>query len=201
MTPETFLQRVAEQPTVSVDRAVRIPGPELQAFIASGKPLLLSELVAHPDQRQEVRSFRHGHLVGEGVTPQTLDAWQAGHPEHPLPADLRRFLAYADGVHLWADLDDGRSYFGILPLREWKDTRELDWATPPFRIPPEGLAISYHENGDFYLALDTRGPHYFWYDLGDYNSPRRVGGTIEALLEFWWKECEWLDPRREAPAT
>jgi hypothetical protein len=109
---------------------------------------------------------------------------------------LKEFLTRVNGVHLWGDLATSRAYFGILPLQEWQDAKDADWAMM-FDTPPTGrLVISYHDNGDGFLVLDTRGPDYLWYDLEDLDNPKLVGRTVAQLLDFWWKETEWLDPRR-----
>jgi hypothetical protein len=102
-----------------------------------------------------------------------------------------------DGVHLWADLASSRAHFGILPLSEWLDAKDVDWAMM-FESPPVGqLAISYHDNGDYFLVLDTHRRKYLWYDLQDFDQPKPAGGSVEELLDFWWQETAWLDPRRE----
>lgn len=196
MTTDEFLDRVAAQPTLTIERDVSVPGPKLQALLAEGKPILLSELMAHPDQQKERQTFRYAHILGAGVSRDSIQAWQAAHHEHKLPPDLGEFLTRVDGVHLWGDLATSRAYFGILPLAEWQDAKDADWAMM-FDTPPIGqLAISYHDNGDYFLVLDTRGPEYLWYDLQDFDNPKRVGRTVAQLLDFWWQETDWLDPRR-----
>ena len=200
MTTEEFLDRVAAQPTLTVRRDVFVPGPELKALLAERKPILLSDLMAHPDQRKERRMFRYSHIVGAGLSRDSIEAWQASHRDHPLPPDLKEFLTRVNGVHLWGDLATSRAYFGILPLAEWQDAKDADWAMM-FDTPPTGrLVISYHDNGDAFLVLDTRGPEYIWYDLEDFANPKVVGRTVSHLLDFWWKETAWLDPQRSVEA-
>ena len=66
-----------------------------------------------------------------------------------------------------------------------------------FDSPPAGqLVISYHENGDYFLVLDTHERRYIWYDPQNLDHPKVVGTNIAELLDFWWRETEWLDPRR-----
>ncbi len=200
MTTYEFLDRIAAQPPLTIERDVSVPGPELQALLAEGKPIVLSELMAHPDQHKERQTFRYAHILGAGLSSDSIEAWQAAHREHRLPSDLREFLTCVNGVHLWGDLATSRAYFGMLPLTEWQDVKDVDWAMM-FDTPPTGqLAISYHDNGDYFLVLDTRGPEYIWYDLQDFNNPKRVGRTVVQLLDFWWKETAWLDPRRSGEA-
>ena len=50
-------------------------------------------------------------------------------PRHPLPGDLQELLQHADGLHLWADLDTGRSYQGLAPIAEWELARTRMWGS------------------------------------------------------------------------
>jgi SMI1 / KNR4 family (SUKH-1) len=200
MTTEDLIKHAAKQPLLTIQRSDSVPGPQLKALIAEGKPILLTELLTHPDQHRELRTFRYAHVLGAGVSGDQIGAWQAAHPGHPLPPDLCEFLKRVDGVHLWADLASSRAYFGILPLKEWQDAKAMDWAVM-FKSPPVGqLVISYHDNGDNYLLLDTRVPEYLWYDLEDFDHPKRIGRTVAELLDFWWQETAWLDPRQTGEA-
>ncbi|HLW68048.1 MAG TPA: SMI1/KNR4 family protein [Gemmataceae bacterium] len=198
MTVEDFLKRALSQRPVTVQRMVGVPGPTLRALLAEGKPMLISEIQSHPDQKQEMRTYRYGHLLGPGLQPSDIEAWQRNYTGYTLPSDLMRFLTFANGIHLWADLDSSLAYFGISPLNEWQDAGNVNWATM-FDSPPMGkLVISYHENGDNFLVLDTQRQAYLWFDLEDFDQPKHAGSTIAELLDFWWKETAWLDPRQEA---
>ena len=66
--------------------------------------------------------------------------------------------------------------------------------------PHNLLVLSYHDNGDYFLVLDTRSSEYWWYDLQDFDHPKRVGTTVAEMLDFWWRETAWLDPRRDGVA-
>ena len=201
MTTDEFLDRVAAQPMLTIERDVSVPGPQLKALMAEGKPIMLSDLMAHPDQHKERQTFRYAHLIGAGLSGDSIDAWQAAHREHPLPPDLKEFLTRVNGVHLWGDLATSRAYFGILPLQEWQDAAHVEWAAMWLDETPVGqLALSYHDNGDAFLVLDTRATEYLWYDLGDFGNPKRAGRTVAELLDFWWLETAWLDPRRDGEA-
>jgi hypothetical protein len=199
MTTDDFLSRVAAQPVITIEHSVSIAGPQLKARLAENKPILMSEWMAHPDQRFELRTFRYANMVGQGIGTNEIEMWQARHPDHPLPRDLRELLMRVNGVHLWADLDKARAYFGILPLAEWEDTKASRWARM-FESPPAGnVTISYHDNGDDFLVLDTQACEYLWYDLQDFYHPKHVGRTVGELLDFWWAETAWLDPSKQRP--
>lgn len=204
MTTDEFVQRAAAQPVLEDEEDVHVPGPELSALMAQGKPMLISELMAHPDQHVERRTLRHAHVLGQGLEPRMIAAWQEGHAEHQLPSDLADFLTRVNGVHLWADLATSRAYFEILPLDEWCDVEDAVWVVMFDAVcekrPAGQLVLSYHGNGDSYLVLDTSGPEYLWYDMHDFDHPKRIGSTVAELLDFWWEETAWLDPREMSQA-
>jgi len=54
--------------------------------------------------------------------------------------------------------------------------------------------ISYHENGDYYLVLDTQKPAYFWFDTQDFDDPALVARNVEELLSWWWNQAAELVP-------
>jgi hypothetical protein len=198
MTIDDLLRKVAAQQPVSETRLVRIHGPELLQVLSSGQPLTIAEIESHPDQHQESRTFRYGHLVGPGLEPRRIAAWQAAWPEHQLPADLSQLLTRANGIHLWADLDVGRAYYGLLPLAEWEDAAHTEWSGM-FATPPVGcLVVSYHDNGDNLLVLDTLSGGYRWYDLEDFDHPIVVARSVPQLLTWLWNIAQELDPRADA---
>ena len=192
MTPAELVERARSQSEVSIDRLVSIYGPEAYALMKSGRPLSLLELMAHPDQHKEMRTFRYGHVLGAPLSSDALAAWQERHPQTPLSPDMVELLLMVDGVHLWADLDAGRAYFGILPLAEWRGAREVLGGEG---VPEETLLISYHDNGDAFLLLGSDG-RFTWFDPQSPDDSTLLGGSVGGLLEWWWRNCEQLDPRR-----
>lgn len=54
--------------------------------------------------------------------------------------------------------------------------------------------MSYHDNGDYYLILDTRESKYWWYDLQDFDCPEYIGNTLQQLLAWWWNKSMELRP-------
>jgi hypothetical protein len=157
--------------------------------------MTIAEVIAHPDQHKERRPFRYGHVLGAGLSRAAISAWQSSFPLHRLPADVAEVLASVNGVHLWADLAVGRSYFGIAPLDEWKDLASLGWALVDGMTA--SLVISYHENGDFILVLDTAASRYDWLDHEDIDNPVTVGRTFSEMLRWFWDHAQSLDPTGE----
>jgi len=169
-------------------------GPNSAPPLNSGELRRLDEISEHPDQTGELRTFRYGHILGQGREQASVSDWQARFPRHALPADLAEFLLHVDGVHLWADLDYGRAYFGIAPLTEWEDAAAVGWSALFDQRPTGLLVISYHENGDYYAVLDTASSVYKWYDLQDFYHPRVIGTTVAELLGWFWKQASELHP-------
>jgi hypothetical protein len=197
MDTNTFVSRAEAQPVIAVQRTVSVLGPQLQALIADRKVAFLSDIMVHPDQHKEQRVFRYKHVLERGAATSDIAAWQAEHPNHPLPEDLVAFLGRANGVHLWADIAIGRGDYGILPLSEWRDAGSVDWSVM-FMEPPQGqLVLSYHDNGDYFLVLDTNEQSYYWYDLEDFDRPKLVARNVSELLTWYWQQAEELDPQLE----
>lgn len=191
-----FLSLVASEGEFSEERVVKVRGPELEAVIASRRGMPLLEYMAHPDLRTERRALRWGHVLGTGLPAASIDEWTRRAPGRQLPIDLRALLQAVDGIHLWADLDIGRSYFGIAPLAEWTLAGDQSWN----RYFPEehfmSLVILYHANSDEYVLL-TRDPvTYRWVDpeLGGFGE--LAANSVAGLLDWIWAKRAFLDPRR-----
>src|SRR6266851_2057976 len=112
MTIDDLLERVRAQPEVREGRIVNVWGPELRADVEARRMITLADIAKHPDQSREIRAFRYGHVVGRPLTLAQISEWQKRFPGHPLPRDLVDLLLRLDGLHLWADLEQGRAYFG-----------------------------------------------------------------------------------------
>lgn len=192
-----FIARARRQPEVVVERTVSVHGPTLRALLDSARSLPLTEVLNHPDQRREQRSFRYGHILGRGLSERELASWQERHPETRLSASVLDLLREVDGIHLWADLDRGKGYFGILPLNEWVVAHEHDWTTHA-GLPRSSLVISYHENCDYLLILDAEKEQFTWFDLESWSDSEVVAESVEEWLGWWWNLAQELDPRNQA---
>jgi hypothetical protein len=203
VTPLELIQRAKVQPEVSVDQIVCVPGPELKALLRGGRPVRLSDLMAHPDQRPESRRFRYGHVLGAGVSSAAIAEWQERHRHIVLSSDMISLLVKVDGIHLWANLETGRAYFGILPLAEWRSVREHEAALLFEDFPETTLVISYHDNGDYYLLLHTAENRFIWFDPQsiDPNDWEFIDGAVDEFLEWWWQRTQELNPSFEPEDT
>jgi hypothetical protein len=158
-------------------------------------PLL--EFLAHPDLHPERRMLRWGHLLGPGVEASQVAEWLASAPGRHLPDDLRALLGRVDGIHLWADLGEGRAYWGLAPLAEWIEAGAEQWRGLFPEEHARSLVISYHANSDYFLLLERErwlyrevDPQNFG-ELGDV-----VARSVPELLDWIWAEHFKLDPRR-----
>jgi len=194
MTITELVARAAAQPVVTVNREISFSDPVLQEAMRSRPYMSVAELIAHPDRRKEMRSFRYGHVLGPGLSQAAISRWQHAFPLHRLPTDVADALGTVNGVHLWADLDVGRSYFGIAPLEEWRDIAGLEWM---LGRRESCLVISYHENGDYVLVLDTEARRFDWVDHEDIDNPLVVGRTFAEMLGWLWDYAQTLDPNDE----
>jgi hypothetical protein len=197
LTPLRLIELARGQPEVAIDRDVRIPGPTLTARLQSGRPLLVSELEAHPDQHRERRRYRYGHVLGQGLDRSAIVRWQERHSDSPLAADVIDLLVHVDGIHLWADLDRARSYFGIRPLEEWRDTRDDQAHALLAESRPGTLVISYHDNGDYFLLLEPSESRFTWFDPQSPDDSESIGSSVSTLLDWWWDRALEMDPRKD----
>jgi hypothetical protein len=192
MTPAELIARSEAQPEVTVAREVSVAGPHLQAALRERRPMLMTDLLGHPDQTKQRRVFRYGHVLGPGLSQDDIASWQNGFPHQRLPLDVVDALQSVNGVHLWADLAIGRAYFGIAPLSEWTDAEGLVWQVDAG--PRTSLVISYHDNGDYFLVLDTEASRYEWIDQEVIDNRIEVGRTFSEMLGWFWGYTRSLAP-------
>ena len=198
MNIDEFIKIATSQPPLSKNRRISVPGTELKAILQSGHPITVAEIMKHPDQTYEVRNYVYGYILESGASKEAISKWQSEYPSLHLPDDLKVLLERINGIHLWADLEQKQSYFGILPLAQWCDMALWGWAVLFEEIPAGKVVMSYHNNGDFYLVLDTAECKYYWYDTEDIDRPTLIGSSVEQLLSWWWNESQELDPRNES---
>lgn len=114
--------------------------------------------------------------------------WQRKWPRHVLPADLAALLLRVDGIHLWADLDTGRSYEGLAPLAEWELARTTMYG-PDARVDSLSeryLALTYHADGSAFVVLDVETGGYFLMDPAGPDTSCPVGRSAGELLDHLW---------------
>lgn len=168
---------------------VSVAAPELLNDAARPGGMRLNELLADPRRHKERRVSRTGHLLGQPLVQAAIEKWMRDWPKHQLPPDLQNLLQHVDGVHLWADLDAGRSYQGIAPLADWELARTRMWGSDadPDLLGDDYLAISYHADGAAYVVLKVTTGEYFVMDSCGADETCRIGGDVASLLDWLWK--------------
>lgn len=194
MTLEEFQRRANADETVVIQRQASIPGPQLLARMKTAPYPTIAEVAAHPDRTYEPRTYRYGHILGMGLKINELNDWRRRWPNHPLPPDLTELLLSVNGIHLWANLNDNRSYIGIAPLCDWMDGATSWWAGFIQPSPIGALIISYHQDGNGAVVFDTKAGTYRWFEWEDCYHPRMIDRSVEELLEWLWAEVRF-DPR------
>jgi hypothetical protein len=199
VTLDEFFRLVASEPPVTLEREVRVAPPELMEEVRRRGGMMLTEFLADPRHTYERRTIREGHVLGPGLPREAIDDWARRWQRHPLPPDLVELLQRVNGIHLWADLDTGRAYEGIAPLREWAlaRTKMLGPDADPSMLEDRYLALSYHDNSDSFIVLNVDTGRYF--DMEPYGADEGcpIGSCVGDVLEWVWRSR--VAPRRDTP--
>ena len=188
MTLDEFLERVASEPNRTSERDVRVPTVELLEEMRAAGGMRVDALLADPRQTVERRTFRTGHVLGAPVPPEELAHWVEAWPRHRLPDDLVDLLGRVNGIHLWADLDEGRAYEGLAPIGEWRIARQKMWGEDanPALLPDRYLALSYHSDAAAFIVLDVESGRYFLMDTCGADESSPIGRSVGELLDWLW---------------
>lgn len=186
VTFDELLAEIAKEPFRIEEREVHVLPPDGLHGVATGSGLLLTELLADPRRAKERRTFRKGHLLGTSASARTIADWEQRW--HRLPDDLRALLMRANGIHLWADLDTGRSYEGLAPVEEWMPVRMKMYGedAEDDMLPDKYVAVSYHADGAAFIVLDVDRGRYSLMDSCGPDESCPIGDTAEALLAWLW---------------
>jgi hypothetical protein len=102
-----------------------------------------------------------------------------------------------NGIHLWADLDTGRSYEGLAPLEEWElaRTRMFGAEADPTLLSDRYLALSYHANSDRFVVLNVESGRYFDMDpSGGADEGCLMGDEVGDLMDWLWRSRRCPEP-------
>ena len=197
MMLDEFLALVASEGEFSEERMVKVRGSALEAELTGRRAMPLLEYLAHPDLHPERRTLRWGHLLGPGADVSRISAWLEGDPRRQLPTDLLGLLGRVDGIHLWADLEEGRAYSGIAPLEEWIEAGASEWRALCPEQHARSLVISYHANSDEFVLLEADRSVYRLFNPENFGELGDVVATsVPELLDWLWARHFALDPRR-----
>ncbi len=167
----------------------RIPSPELLAKLASDGYLRVDALQSDPRSTIERCTLRRGHVLGAPASPEELARWDQDWPAHPLPTDLAELLRRANGIHLWADFNTGRSYEGLAPMHEWRLARHKMWGddADPSLLSDRYVALSYHADASAFAVLNFDSGRYFLMDSCGADETSPIGSGVDDLLEWLWE--------------
>ena len=187
MTLEEFLRKVASEPTRAEELDVWLTPPSLIAKASASKGMLLTEYLVKAKETgtHERRTVSFGHLLGPPASESALVGYQTRWPNLPLPADLRALVTRVNGIHLWADLLDGRSYAGLAPIEEWDFASKVMGPNP--RLSERHIAISYDSDHGSYVVLDAGRGMYWLMDSAGPGETCPIGSSVEELLDWLWE--------------
>ena len=143
-----------------------------------------------------VREMPNDHRVFGPLEDAEATAWNTKWPTISMPADLLAFLRVANGIDLWVSDGSPDGYFRLLPLREIDMARNLMWGSSAKDLDdddmplPHWLAISEHQDGACYIALDTDEQRYYLMDTCGADLTCHAGNNIDELLDYVWEN--WI---------
>jgi hypothetical protein len=93
-----------------------------------------------------------------------------------------------NGIHLWANPETGRSYFGLAPVEEWQLARIKMYGNASDRslLDDRYVAISYHQDGASFVVLDANSGKYFLMDAAGPDATVPIAGNAQELLDWLW---------------
>jgi hypothetical protein len=185
---DEFVSVVAGESERIVTRSVRRASAQTLAAASRPGGMSLKDLMSAPAKREQ-KTFRFGHVLGAAASPQAVEAWCRHWPSHPLPADLVALVRRMNGIHLWANLETGRSYMGLAPIEEWDLARNKMYGASAERglLDDRYVALTYHEDGASFLVLDVVLGAYYLMDVSGPDDSTRIANNVGDLLEWLWK--------------
>jgi hypothetical protein len=189
MRIDELLERVSGEPERTVTRSVWTTPPEVLAKAAASRGMRMTDLLSAPGRRSEQREVRYRHILGSPASQQAIDGWQRQHPLHVLPADLRALIMRINGIHLWANVETGRSYTGLAPIEEWDMARAKMYGPSADRslLDDRYVALSYHQDGASFVVLDVDSGTYFLMDAAGPDTTSPVANNAGELLDWLWR--------------
>lgn len=186
---DEFIQCVAGEPERILTRTVWITPPEVLAQAAREGGIGVADLLSTSGRRKEQREIRYRHILGAPASQRSFDTWQARSGSHELPTDLRALVSRINGIHLWANVETGRSYSGLAPIEEWEPARTKMYGvgSDPGLLDDRYLALSYHQDGAAFVVFDVETGRYFLMDANGPDETTPIAGNAGELLEWLWR--------------
>ena len=138
--------------------------------------------------RVDEAHLRFGHVLGPPASPRAIERWQEQRPSHPLPGDLLALVERVDGIHLWANLETGRSYEGLAPIEEWDLARVTMYGPEAEKglLDDRYVALTYHQDGSSFVVVDVASGTYYLMDACGPDDSNPIGRSAAELLDWLW---------------
>lgn len=188
MQIDDFLSAVAGEPEKVFTRSIRLASAQTRAAASKSGGMRLTDFMSAP-AKVEQRIFRYRHILGPPASPHAIEEWRKQRASHPLPADLVALVERINGIHLWANLETGRSYVGLAPIEEWDLARVKMYGATAGKglLDDRYVALTYHQDGASFVVLDVVSGTYYLMDVSGPDTSTPIGRSVVELLDWLWK--------------
>ena len=179
---------IAQEPERRMVYPVYLERKPINVKQSDGVPL--SEFLVNREPTGESRTIIFRHILGPPASLKAVRAWQERWPSYPLPLDLQVLVEQVNGIHLWADVEEGRAYSGLAPIEEWQPARLAMYGcdSDPELLSERYLALSYHADGGCFVVLDVDSGMYFLMDSCGPDKTCPLGASVDELLDWLWAD-------------
>jgi hypothetical protein len=167
MKIQEFIRIVELESERATSTEVRLPSSQTLALAAKPGGMLLTDWIMAVPQSIEQKTFRYRHLLGPPAQFGAIDEWVRAHPKFKLPDDLMRIVQQVNGIHLWANIQTGRSLVGLAPIEEWDAAQSKMCGAPSehWLLGERYIAITYDQSFSAFVVLDGVSGTYFLMDV------------------------------------
>jgi hypothetical protein len=192
---DDFISLVAGEPERTVRRTVWSPPPEVLAKASKPGGSSMKEFLSAPGRRPEQREVKYRHILGPPASRHAIETWLGHRPSHRLPADLLALVSRMNGIHLWANIETGRSYAGLAPIEEWDLARIKMYGPEADRglLDDRYVAVSYHQDGAAFIVLNVESGKHLLMDAAGPDTTSPIANDAGELIDWLWRNR--LEPK------
>lgn len=196
MRIDDFIRAVEGEPERAVTRAVRAPSAQTLDAASRSGGMSLTDFLSEP-MKIESRRVRFGHVLGPPASREAVEGWRGRRASRHLPVDILALVERVNGIHLWANLETGRSYAGMAPIEEWDLARVKMYGARADEalLDDRYVALTYHRDGASFVVLDVASGGYFLMDVAGPDESTPIGKNADDLLDWLWRSR--IPPRDE----
>lgn len=190
---DELLERAASEGERTVSRIVAI-APDAVMARAQTTGMRLTEFLAS-SRGGERRETKYRHMFGPPAPDEAIQKWTSETPTLRLPDDLEALVRRVNGIHLWANVETGRSYAGLAPIEEWQPARAKFFGpdSEAELLDDRFLALSYHEDDAAFVVLDRESGTFYLMDAAGPDTSTPIARNVDELLEWLWRTR--IEPR------